>query len=60
MDLHDYKGVLICLFVLAIKQYVREVFVRRCFLLCFIGFLFVDVMHAATVNLYIYDVYNNK
>jgi hypothetical protein len=35
MDLHDYKGVLICLFVLAIKQYVREVFCETVFFTLF-------------------------
>jgi hypothetical protein len=59
MDLHDYKGVLICLFWRQNNMF-EKFFVRRCFLLCFNGFLFVDVMHAAIVNSYIYDVYNKR
>jgi hypothetical protein len=49
------------MFVLAIGQYVRLVFLCEMAVLFWLnGFLFVDLMHAATVNLYMYDVYNKS
>jgi hypothetical protein len=49
------------MFVLATGQYVRPVFLCEMAVLFWLdGFLFVDLMHAATVNLYIYDVYNKQ